>query len=60
MKDWVQERYEDNLRVYNKIRAAILAAWEAVDGAFLIGLLEPMPARCQAVIDANRMHKRYQ
>jgi hypothetical protein len=48
MKDWIQERYEDNLRAYDEIRAAVLAAWEAVDGAFLMGLLESMPARCGA------------
>jgi hypothetical protein len=59
MKDWTQERYEDNLHAYNELRAAILAAWEAVDGAFLMGLLESMPARCQAVIDADGMHTRY-
>jgi DDE superfamily endonuclease len=59
MKDWIQERYKDNLRAYDELRAAILAAWEAVDSAFLLGLLESMPARCQAVIDANGMHTRY-
>jgi hypothetical protein len=54
----IQERYKDNLRLYDKLRAAILAAWKAVDGAFLMGLLESMPARCQAVIDADGIHTR--
>ena len=59
MKDWIQEHYDDNLYTYDELRAAVLAAWEAVDGAFLTELLESMPARCQAVIDANGMHTRY-
>jgi hypothetical protein len=59
MKDWIQEGYKDNLRAYDKLRAAILAAWKAVDSALSLGLLESMPARCQAVIDANGMHTRY-
>jgi DDE superfamily endonuclease len=59
MKDWIQEHYDDNLRGYNELRAAIIAAWEAVPTAYLLELLESMPARCQAVIDANRMHTRY-
>jgi hypothetical protein len=59
MKDWIQEHDGDNLRTYNGLRAAILAAWEAVDAAYLLELLQSMPARCQAVINANRMHTRY-
>ena len=53
MKGRIQERYEDNLHAYDELRAAILAAWKAVEGAFLMELLESMPARCQAVIDTN-------
>jgi hypothetical protein len=56
MKDWIQEHYDDNLRGYDELRAAIIAAWEAVPPAYLLELLESMPARCQAVIDANSMH----
>jgi transposase len=59
MKDWIQEHHNNNLRTYDGLRAAILAAWEAVDAAYLLELLQSMPARCQAVIDANGMHTRY-
>ena len=59
MKDWIQERYDDNLRGYDELREAITAAWNAVPVAYLNELLEEMPARCQAVVDANGMHTRY-
>jgi transposase len=59
MKDWIQECYDDDLRSYDALRAAINAAWEAVEEDFLLQLLEAMPARCQAVIEANGLHTRY-
>jgi DDE superfamily endonuclease len=59
MKDWIQDHYDDELRGYDELRTAILAAWEAVPTAYLTELLEGMPARCQAVIDANGEHTRY-
>ncbi len=59
MKDWIQEHYDDNLRSYDALREAILAAWNAVPESYLKELLESMPARCQAVIDAEGMHTRY-
>jgi transposase len=52
MKDWIQERYDE-------LREAIIAAWDAVPDAYLNQLLEEMPAKCQAVIDANGLHTRY-
>jgi transposase len=59
MKDWIQERYDDTLRGSDALREAIIAAWNAVTEAYLNELLESMPARCQAVIDANGLHTRY-
>jgi DDE superfamily endonuclease len=59
MKDWIQDHYDDNLRGYDQLREAITAAWNAVPESYLLELLESMPARCQAVIDANGMHTRY-
>jgi hypothetical protein len=59
MKDWIQERYDDDLRSYDALQAAINAAWEAVEEDFLLQLLKTMPARCQAVIEANGLHTRY-
>jgi hypothetical protein len=59
MKDWIQDQYDDNLRGSNQLREAINAAWNAVPKSFLSELIESMPARCQAVIDANGSHTRY-
>ena len=59
MKDWIQEHYDDNLHGYDQLREAVTAAWNAVPEDYLNELLEQMPARCQAVIDANGMHTRY-
>jgi hypothetical protein len=59
MKDWIQEYYDDDLHSYDALRAAINAAWEAVEEDFLLQLLETMPARCQAVIEAHGLHTRY-
>ena len=59
MKDWIQERYSDDLHTYDQLRAAIIAAWDAVPQSYLLELLESMPARCQAVIQANGSHTMY-
>ena len=53
MKDWIQDRYEDTLITYDPLREAVAAAWEAVEEDYLEELLATMPARCQAVIDAD-------
>jgi hypothetical protein len=52
-------QFDDKLQNYDALRAAIIAAWEAVDGAYLDELLESMPQRCQVVIDADGSHTRY-
>jgi transposase len=42
MKDWIQEQFDDKLQNYDALRAAIMAAWDAVDGVYLNELLESM------------------
>ena len=59
MKDWIQDRYNDSLHSYLALRTAILEAWNAVPKNYFEELLQQMPARYQAVIDANGMHIRY-
>ncbi len=59
MKDWIQERYGDTLYKYDELRVAVKAAWDAVPADYLKELLQSMPARCQAVIDANGMQTRF-
>ena len=60
MKDWIQEHYpNDNELSYNLLREVVRAAWDAVPETFLKDLIESMPARCQAVIDACGGHTKY-
>jgi DDE superfamily endonuclease len=59
MKDWIQDRYNNNLTGYNALREAVQAAWEAVPEAYLEYELLEMPNRCQAVINANGEQTRY-
>jgi hypothetical protein len=60
MKDWIQDHYEEEeLCTNDAIRTAVWEAWDAVPEQILEDLIAEMPARCQAVIDANGMHTRY-
>jgi DDE superfamily endonuclease len=59
MKDWIQDHFDDTLISWDELREAVEAAWEALPATYLAEELSKMPARCQAVIDADRMHTRY-
>ncbi len=59
MKDWIQERWEDSLHSHDELRAAISAAWEAIEESYLEELLSTMHDRCQAVIDADGKHTKW-
>jgi len=61
MKDWIQRHYGhiDNITSYPRLRSIIQEAWEAVPNERIRELIESMPARCQAVIDANGGHTIY-
>lgn len=58
MKDYIRENYPDEMS-YNNLRAAVKTAWDAVPQEYLREQLDSMPARCQAVIDANGMYTKY-
>ena len=53
MKNWIQEHYPEIHRSYRRLRATVEQAWEAIPHERIIELIESMPARCQAVIDAH-------
>jgi hypothetical protein len=60
MKDWIQERYPDDYQLsYDALREIVRAAWDAIPEGFLRDLIETMPARCQAVINAEGGHTKY-
>ena len=58
MKDWMQDNYPEKMTI-TQTRRAVQMAWEVVGDALFRELLDQMPARCQAVIDANGMHTKY-
>jgi hypothetical protein len=54
MKDYIQEHYLQVHRSYNRLRAAVQEAWEAVATTKRIReLIRTMPERCKDVIKAN-------
>jgi hypothetical protein len=50
------KKYPDYHTSYNQLRIAVKEAWDAIGELELLALVREMPARCQAVIDANGMH----
>ena len=60
MKDWLEEQYGHiDKPSYDNLRAWIYEAWEQVPDHYLADLLASMPARCEAVIEADGMHTKY-
>ena len=59
MKDWIDDRYEGIKLTYPQLRKAVNEAWEAVSADYLGQLLDEMPARCQAVINAKGKIPKY-
>lgn len=58
MKDYIERHFPED-QSYDRLRAAVKEAWEAIPESFFMELLESMRDRCQAVIDANGMHTRF-
>jgi transposase len=59
MKDWIMKKYLDYHTSYNRLRIAVKEAWDAIGELELLALVREIPARCQAVINANGMHTKY-
>ena len=63
MKDYIQ-RHHPNLgcgkqRTQDSLRNIVKEAWDSVSSEDLVRLIQSMPARCQAVIDADGGPTRY-
>jgi hypothetical protein len=58
MKNYLQDNYPENM-TYNKLREAVKDAWDKVSSFTFKELIESMPERCQAVIDANDLFTKY-
>ena len=58
MKNYLQDNYLENM-TYNRLRATVKEAWEKVGRHKFEELIQSIPARCQAVIDADRLFTKY-
>jgi hypothetical protein len=60
MKNYIEDKWGLEERVsYDRLRSYVREAWEELPDDYLKELLASMPARCQAVIDANGMYTPY-
>jgi len=58
MKNYLQDNFPENMSD-DRLREAVKEAWANVGPLELRELVESMPARCQAVIDANGLFTKY-
>ena len=58
MKNFLQDNYPEVMS-YERLRAAVKAAWEFIAPQVLDELMATMPTRMQAVIDANGLFTQY-
>jgi hypothetical protein len=63
MKAWIQRKLRSEGKKlpdnYNQLRQLVRDSWDAVGEDGLAKLIESMPARCQAVIDARGYYTKY-
>jgi transposase len=59
MKDYIMRKYPDYHSSYDKLRTAVKEAWDVIGADKLQALVREMPARCQAVIEAEERHTKY-
>jgi len=60
MKDYIMRKYPDYHTSYEKLRSAVQEAWDAIGAEELLALGRETPERCQAVIDAEGRHTKYE
>ena len=58
MKNYLQDNFPENMS-YDRLRDAVKEAWGTVGQHEFRELIESMPARCQAVIEANGLFTKY-
>jgi transposase len=58
MKNYLQDNYPENMN-YNMLRVAVKDAWEKMGEYEFRALIESMPTRCQAVINAEGLFTKY-
>ena len=58
MKNYLQDHFPENMG-YDALRKAVKEAWEQVGRHEFEELIQSMPAKCQAVIDAKGLFTKY-
>jgi hypothetical protein len=58
MKNYLQDNYPEIIS-YDQLRAAVKDAWEKVGQHEFEVLINSMPERCQAIIDAEGLFTKY-
>jgi hypothetical protein len=59
MKDYIMRKYPDSHSSYDRLRTAVKEAWDVIGADELQALVREIPARCQAVIDAEGRYTPY-
>lgn len=63
MKDYIEVQYPDlddgKQYTYDRLRVIVQEAWDRISEEYLQWLIDSMPERCQAVIDAKGGHTKY-
>ena len=59
MKDYIQEKHPDIHTKYAQLRTTVWEAWSSISEEDIRDLIRTMPARCQAVIEAEGWHTKY-
>jgi len=58
MKDYIQANFPDQMSI-SELRIVLREAWDSVPQSYLDELIESMPERCKAVIEAGGGHTRF-
>jgi len=58
VKNYLQDNFPE-VTSYDVLRAAVKQAWDNLGRSESEALIQSMPARCQAVIDANGLFTKY-
>ncbi|PQE05349.1 transposable element tc1 transposase protein [Rutstroemia sp. NJR-2017a BVV2] len=59
MKDYIEEKYPQYHSSYIRLKEAVLEAWDSITEGQIRELIESMPVRCKAVIEADGWHTKY-
>ena len=59
MKDYIEVCYPEEDCTYDQLRQAVKEAWDSITAEQLRELIDSMPKRCQAVIDADGGHTKW-